>query len=112
MACELVRVGTIDNLLRDACHPIGSSQVKIFGDDNGGGYGLTQYLGQITLDEERHAYFSAMLSYVTTLDVALKVIACGGCPVTSNPDLFQFAVVVETMDDLDDLIDELDEFDV
>jgi hypothetical protein len=103
--CQLARVGPIDNIVRRLCYPVGQYNIKIFGDDNGGGYGVAQYLGKITHQEECQVYASALLTYVETMEEALKVVACGGCPVSTNKDFApEFCEIIDCVDDLGDLM--------
>lgn len=104
--CELARIGPIDDVVRRLCYPVGKYNIKVFGDDNGGGYGIAQYLGKITHQEECQVYASALLTYVDSPWDALKVVACGGCPVTTQN--FGYTEFVEQLDcsgdELSDLI--------
>jgi hypothetical protein len=105
LRCELARVGPINDVVRRLCYPVGKYNIKIFGDDNGGGYGVAQYLGKITHQEECQVYASALMTYVETIEEALKVVACGGCPVTTNKLSATFAEQLDCYgDELYDLI--------
>lgn len=81
LACELACIGQVDKTMKRLCNPVGLYHIKIFGTDNGGGYGLTQYLGQITHEEECRVYASALFTYVSSIEQELKVWACGGYPI-------------------------------
>ena len=102
--CELARVGTVDDTLRKLCYPVGQYHIKIFGDDNGGGYGVAQHLGLINHQDECILYSSALLTYVDDAESALKVLACGGCPVTVNDEIEKYAIVADNDKELSDLI--------
>jgi hypothetical protein len=108
--CQLARVGPIDDVVRKLCYPVGKYNIKIFGDDNGGGYGVAQYLGKLTHQEECQVYASALLTYVDSPWDALKVIACGGCPITTGR--FGYQDFVEEIDCVDDLSDVMHTWDI
>jgi len=93
--CELARVGQVDTVLRDLCYPVGQFKIKIFGDDSGGGYGIAQHLGLINHQDECTLYASALLTYVDDVESALKVLACGGCPVSVDKELEYFAEIAK-----------------
>jgi hypothetical protein len=107
LRCELASIGPIDTTLKKLCYPVGEINIKLFGKDNGGGYGLTQYLGDInSIDDEKSIYASATLTYVRHTTEALKVLACRGLPITvKNYDVnTDFCVKVDDHLDIIDLI--------
>ncbi|GAF93258.1 unnamed protein product, partial [marine sediment metagenome] len=105
-ACEVACVGKPDDTIRKLCYPIGDFHVKIFGDDSGGGYGLPQYLGRVTHEEECQIYASALFTYIDNTRDALKVIMCGGHAISTNESLEQYADIVDSYKELTELIEE------
>lgn len=83
LRCDVASIGQIDNVLKKLCYPVDEINIKLFGQDNGGGYGLTQYLGDInSIDDEKSIYASATFTYVRNTSEALKALACHGLPIT------------------------------
>lgn len=103
LACDLAAINHINDTIKSLCYPVGKFNIKLFGDDNGGGYGVAQFLGRITHSEMCQVYASSLLTYVSDHAEAMAVTLCGGCPIGYNIDE-RFGINIDDIDELTDLI--------
>ena len=101
LVCSLAYVGPPNLLIKRLLYPVGKYNVKIFGSNNW--HGIAQYMGGITLEEQRQLYNSAVVSYANTPEEAARISACGGCAISLDDEVLAALGETFCVADIDEL---------